>query len=248
MLLAWTMRRLAESNPSAYRDYLSTVRRITRLNAEVKGAWRSYFSLVERVTKELGREHIKDLVLSEGYSYADLEAFSSLMGSNHKELMHNIVVFEYDPRYPYESHMKTAMREFLANSERCILFTRLGSKLLEIAKDMGDVELKVMTTISTVEEGIPFNDISRLLDIIGRELESELSTWIIFYNISDLIFSIGFDKTYVFVRYLIDVVTSKGASLLILINKGAHRSEIVRTLEGLSTKIIEVLEKPKIVR
>jgi hypothetical protein len=248
MLLVWTMQRLAESDPSAYADYLRTIRRITKLNAKAKGIWRAYFSLVDRATKELGRARIRDLVLSEGYSYADLEAFSSPLGLSHDALVRNIVTLEYDPRYPYEHYVSSAMREVLANTERCILFTRLGSRVLEVAKDLGDVELKVMTTIGTIEEGIPFNDTSKLLDIVGRELESELATWIVFDNISDLVLAVGFDEAYVFARRVIDLVSSKGASLLLLMNKGAHSTEVMRTFEGLSTRIVEAAERLRLIR
>jgi hypothetical protein len=248
MLLVWTMQRLAESDPSAYADYLRTIRRVTKLNAEAKGIWRAYFSLVDRATKELGRARIRDLVLSEGYSYADLEAFSSPLGLSHDALVRNIVTLEYDPRYPYEHYVSSAMREVLANTERCILFTRLGSRVLEVAKDLGDVELKVMTTIGTIEEGIPFNDTSKLLDIVGRELESELATWIVFDNISDLVLAVGFDEAYVFARRVIDLVSSKGASLLLLMNKGAHSTEVMRTFEGLSTRIVEAAERLRLIR
>ena len=248
MLIVWTMQRLAESDPSAYADYLRTIRRVTKLNAEAKGIWRAYFSLVDRATKELGRARIRDLVLSEGYSYADLEAFSSPLGLSHDALVRNIVTLEYDPRYPYEHYVSSAMREVLANTERCVLFTRLGSRVLEVAKDLGDVELKVMTTIGTIEEGIPFNDTSKLLDIVGRELESELATWIVFDNISDLVLAVGFDEAYVFARRVIDLVSSKGASLLLLMNKGAHSTEVMRTFEGLSTRIVEAAERLRLIR
>jgi len=248
ILLVWTMQRLAESDPSAYADYLRTIRRVTKLNAEAKGIWRAYFSLVDRATKELGRARIRDLVLSEGYSYADLEAFSSPLGLSHDALVRNIVTLEYDPRYPYEHYVSSAMREVLANTERCVLFTRLGSRVLEVAKDLGDVELKVMTTIGTIEEGIPFNDTSKLLDIVGRELESELATWIVFDNISDLVLAVGFDEAYVFARRVIDLVSSKGASLLLLMNKGAHSTEVMRTFEGLSTRIVEAAERLRLIR
>lgn len=248
MLLTWLMQKLAEVDPSACTNYLRTIRRIVKLNGEVKGVWRTYNYLVERATRDLGRESIRDLVLAEGYSYVDLNAFSSTFGLSHDRLAHNITLFEYDPRYPYERYVELAMREAVANTERCTVFTRIGSKVLDMAEGLGDVELKIMATIGTLESGIPFNDTSRLLDIIGRELESELETWVLFDNVSDLVLAVGFEEAYFFIRRVIDVAVPKRASLILLMNKGAHEREIVQTFEGLSTRIIEVVERPRLVK
>lgn len=247
-LLTWLMHMLLEYDPSFYVSYLKTIRRIVKLNAEIKGVWRSYFLLIDKASKELGRKNVKDLVLSEGYSYADLDAFSSTLGLNHDKLVHNIITAEYDPRYQYEQYVGLAMREVLANTEKCVLFTRLGSRVLEVARELGEVELKVMTTINTMGEGIPFNDTSRLLDLVGRELESEFPTWVVFDNVSDLVLAVGFDEAYIFARRVIDLMASKGASLLLLMNRGAHSREVVQTIEGLSTRIIEIAERPRLVR
>jgi purine-nucleoside phosphorylase len=56
---------------------------------------------------------------------------------------------------------------------------------------------------------------------------------VVFDNLSDLVLSIGFDKTYRFVKYALEILTSPKTTVLFLLNQSAHDPQITSNLRGL---------------
>jgi len=248
-LLSWVFKNLMDRDPSYFARYIKVVRRIVMLNSGSKGILKTYVSLVNRISKEIGRAQAVDLILLEGHKVQDLDAFSSELGLTHDGILHERILVEYDPRFPYEVHINRAIDEISANTERCALFTRKGSKISKISAGIENLESRILATPGVHEEGgVPFNDITQLINAVSKSMESELETWVLFDNISDLILSAGFDQAYVFARHVTDVIASKNGSSIFLMNKAAHNPETKAAFEGLFSTIIEMREKPKLVK
>ena len=243
-LISWIAQTLASSDPTSFTKWMKTVRRIVVMNADAKGTWRTFASLANRLSKDMGRDRVRDIVLLEGSRPESLDVFSGAFGLSHEKLLHEKILVEYDPRFLYEALVTQAIEEISANTERCVVFTRRGSAIHRVAEGVGNCEVIVLATPGAQDAAsVPFNDITRIIHATGKALESELETWILFDNLSDLMFSTSFEQAYVFTRHATDVIASKNGSALFLMNKSAHSQADRAAFEGLFSKIVEIGEK-----
>lgn len=82
---------------------------------------------------------------------------------------------------------------------------------------------------------IPVSDLSVLLDAfakIPRERTRKPRT-ILFDNLSDTILMCGFDKTYRFLRFLLEAISSPKITALFIFNPSAHNPAISSSIRGL---------------
>jgi hypothetical protein len=75
-----------------------------------------------------------------------------------------------------------------------------------------------------------------LREILGRH--GDQNTLMIFDNVSELIMCVGFEKAYKFLLCAVEMVCSKPATVLFLINRGAHESQEVSRVRGLFHNIL----------
>jgi hypothetical protein len=229
--------------------WMKTIRRVAIMNGDAKGTWGTFASLASRLSKDLGRDRVKDLVLLEGSNPDRLNAFAGSFGLDHGKLLHEKTLIEYDPRFLYEALITQAIEEISANTERCIVFTRRGSAIHRVAEGVENCEVVILATPGAQNAAsVPFNDITRIIHATGKALESELETWILFDNLSDLVFSTSFEQAYVFARHATDVIASKNGSALFLLNKTAHNQETKSAFESLFSTIVEVAEGTKLIK
>jgi hypothetical protein len=248
-LISWIAQSLASSDPTSFTKWMKTVRRIVVMNADAKGTWRTFASLANRLSKDMGRDRVKDLVLLEGSRPESLNVFSGVFGLSHEKLLHEKTLIEYDPRFLYEALITQAIEEISANTERCVVFTRRGSAIHRVAASIENCEVVILATPGAQNAAsVPFNDITRIIHATGKAMESELETWILFDNLSDLMFSTSFEQAYVFARHATDVIASKNGSALFLLNKTAHNQETRSAFESLFSTIVEIAEGTKLVK
>jgi hypothetical protein len=248
-LMSWLARTLATKDPSSFEKWLRSIRRIVLLNGDAKGVWGTYVSVTNRLSTDLGRDWIRGLILLEGRGPEDLDGFSSLFGLSHGRMAHERILVEYDPRYAFEYYVGRLLDEISANTERSVVFTRGGSRTHRMATGIENAECRVLATPGLHDKGsLPFNDVTMLIDAVGKAMESEMETWVVFDNLSDLILPVGLEQAYVFARHATDLIGSKNGSAAFLLNRSAHSQADRAAFEGLFSTIVEIGEKVTLVK
>jgi len=239
---------LVKENADLFENYLGAVRRVFMLNSGAKGVWKTYYSLVDRLSTDIGRSRITRLVRMEDCRAEDLNAFSEDFGLTHDRLIRRKILFEYNPKYLYEPYVAKAVREIYANTERCVLLLRPASGILSKIPAVENVKLiPVVTMGAKPGESVSFDDVTQMINAINRSLDSEMHTWIIL-DVSDMILSTSMEQAYAFARHAIELVSAKDGSAIFMLNEPAHDLSVKTAFEGLFSTILEVAEKPRLLK
>ncbi|MFQ6074059.1 MAG: hypothetical protein ACE5KC_02455, partial [Candidatus Bathyarchaeia archaeon] len=170
------------------------------------------------------------------------DAFSKRIGVNHQGIIGRKILLEFDPVLRYEKNVKDFVVEALANHEPIALFTTRGSSIHTSLKEKRGVKFFCLTKqvsapkqLSESETLIPSSDTSLMLGFFDKTLKAHPHGIInlVFDSLSDLVLSIGFDKTYHFVRYVTEMLEPSRATALFLLNRTAHDLKVVSTLRSL---------------
>ena len=173
---------------------------------------------------------------------SELGAFSNNIRLNHQQMAGRKILLEFNPASNYEKPIQDFALEALANTEPIIIFTRLGSSIHSSLREYANVKFFCLTQQFSIpkessenEMLLPSGDTSLILDVLDKALKSnpEGSINIIFDNLSDILLSIGFDKTYRFIRYAVEMLASPRNTILFLINQTAHDPNVMSSLKGL---------------
>ncbi|MBO3832655.1 MAG: hypothetical protein FGF51_04625, partial [Candidatus Brockarchaeota archaeon] len=209
---------------------------------------KTYCSLVDRLTVETGRPRITRLVRMEDSDVRDLNAFSEAFGLTHDKLIRKKILLEYNPKYLYEPYVAKAVREIYANTERCVMLLRPASGVLSQIPALETVKIiPVVTMGAKPGESVSFDDVTQMINAINRSLDSEMHTWIIL-DISDMILSTSMEQAYAFARHAIELVSAKNASAIFMLNEPAHDLSVKTAFEGLFSTILQVAEKPRLIK
>jgi hypothetical protein len=169
-------------------------------------------------------------------------AFSKALKLDHKQMVGRKVLFEFDPASNYERGVMNFVSEAIANSEQIFVFTRKGSAIHSVLREHGNVkffyltqQLSIPKEISESELLLPSTDTSLMLGILDKTLRVYPYSVanVVFDNLSDLILSVGFDKTYSFMKYALEVLASPKTTVLFLLNKTAHDIQTTSNIRSL---------------
>lgn len=169
-------------------------------------------------------------------------SFSKTLGLNHQQMAGRKMLLEFDPASNYERVIHNFVTEALANEEPIAVFTRKGSAIHSSLVEQKAVKFFCLTQrvsvpreLSEKEMLLPSSDTSLMLNVFDKMLKAhpEGVINIVFDNLSDLVLSIGFEKTYHFMRRAVEVLASPRITALFLVNEFAHGSEVVSSLRGL---------------
>jgi hypothetical protein len=200
--------------------------------------------------RAINRENLSQRLINEFKMYTarfvDLfkraNVFSKALGLSHSDLIGRKILFEFDPASRYEKTIQNFVTEALTNVEQVTVFTRRGSALHASLSQQKTIKFFCLTQqvsvpreLSENEILLPSNDISLMLDVMDKTLKANPHDIInvIFDNLSDLVLSIGFEKTYHFTKYATEILASSGVTALFLLNASAHDSEVVHSLRSL---------------
>lgn len=167
--------------------------------------------------------------------------FSKALKLDHKQIVGRKILFEFDPASNYEKTVKEFIVEATANAEQVFVFTRKGSAIQSCLREQKakffylTQQLSVPKELSENELLLPSSDTSLILGILDKTLRAYSHSIInvVFDNLSDLILSVGFDKTYGFIKYALEVLASPKTTVLFLINKTAHDLQITSNIRSL---------------
>jgi len=176
-------------------------------------------------------------------------AFSKTFGLNHPQITGRKVLLEFDPVSHYEKVIHDFVTEALANVEPTFIFTRRGSNIHSFLSEQKAVKFFCLTqqvnvprVFSENEMLLPSNDTSLMLNALDQTLKThpDDKISIVFDSLSDLVLSFGLEKTYNFVKYAADMLSSPRITALFLLNQTAHNPNVSSSLRGLFSNQISI--------
>ncbi|MFB0501330.1 MAG: hypothetical protein ACETVP_02555, partial [Candidatus Bathyarchaeia archaeon] len=126
--------------------------------------------------------------------------------------------------------------------EPLFIFTSTNSALHSALPGAQNVKFFLLTSnassLQKINENVtllPAHDLSVLLNACVEALkeQKEKTTNILFEDISSIIIRCGFKKTYSFMNFLLEAVSSPKATALFVFNPAAHDQEIISSIRGL---------------
>ena len=171
-----------------------------------------------------------------------MDAFSKTLGLNHQQMTGRKVLLEFDPASNYEKAVQDFATEALANAEPIVVFTMRGSAIHSYLSEEKAVKFFCLTPQVSVPKEfseneilLPSNDTPLMLDVFDKTLKAHPDGVInvVFDNLSDLVLSVGFEKTYRFMRYAVEMLASPKNTVLFLLNRSAHDPKVASSLRGL---------------
>jgi len=181
-----------------------------------------------------------------------LHMFSKTLGLNHKQMAGRKVLLEFDPASHYEKAIQDFVAEALANTEQILIFTRRGSTIHSSLREHKAAKFFYLTQqfsipkeFSENEILLPSGDTPLMLSVLDKTLKAypQSAINVVFDSLSDLALSIGFEKTYSFIRYTIEMLASPRNTVLFLLNETAHDPKVASGLRSLFSDQIFFGEK-----
>ncbi len=193
------------------------------------------------------------------------DRFSRRIGVNHKQVVGRNLLLEFDPATSYEEAIRDFVLEASANAETVIVFTSKGSIIHMTLSNQGNVKFLLLSQLTSTpktdkyvdEISIPANNTSLLLDTLSKTVKShpDGNFNFVFDNLTSLILQVGFDKTYNFVRYALEMLSSIDATTIFLFNPSAHDQKIASSLRSLFSNQVdfrkgelEIIKLPELVK
>jgi hypothetical protein len=171
-----------------------------------------------------------------------MDSFSRSIGLDHEQLLGRKVLLEFDPASNYEKVIDSLAKENMANVEPIFAFTSNTSPLhMHLAKQLSVkfflTSISTSTPKSTSENTVllPAKNAPLILDALSKVLEiyAESNVCFVFDILSELLTTIGREKTFTFLRYALDMLSSEKITSLFLLNTSAHQTEEVSHLRNL---------------
>ena len=153
------------------------------------------------------------------------------------------ILFEFDATSNYEEAVEDFVFESRSYGESVAVFTRRGGSLQSALTRQRGIRLFYLTAQTSVPTAgafgneilLPLNNTSLSLEALNQMVYTNPhgNVSIVFDSLSGLILSIGFEKTYNFVCYALEMLASERITALFLLNPHAHDPKVVSSLRGL---------------
>ncbi len=162
-------------------------------------------------------------------------------GVTHDQLAGKKILLEVDPTISYHTALLSFASEVVGMEQQLVIFTSRNSALHTSLSDER-VAFFLLTPktssskkISKSEVLVPISDLSILLDAFIKVTRTNNGkpVTILFDNLSDTILMCGFEKTYKFLRFLLETLSSPEITTLFIFNPTAHDSATSSSIRGL---------------
>jgi len=177
--------------------------------------------------------------------YAD--AFSKRIGMPHQKLLGRKFLLEFDPVSDYEKVVDHLARESMANVEPIFVFTPSTSPIHEYLANQSAIKF-FLTSLSTstpksISENkvlLPAKNTPLILDTLNKVLETnaDANVCFVFDILSELLTTIGQERTFTFLRHALDMLSSEKTTSLFLLNTSAHELEVVSRVRTLFPNLL----------
>jgi len=169
-------------------------------------------------------------------------SFSELIGLDHRGLVGRNILLEFDPSSNYEKVVDRLAKESMANVEPFFVFTSNASPLhAYLAKQptirffLTSISTSTPEAVSENEVLLPAKSVPLILDTLSKVLETYTSAnvCVVFDILSELLTIMGREKTFTFLRYALNMLSSEKITSLFLLNSSAHEPKIVSQMKSL---------------
>jgi hypothetical protein len=152
------------------------------------------------------------------------------------------IILEFDPSSHYEKLVQDFITEALVNSEPIVVFTRKGSPVYSHIREQSAIRFFCLSRqisspriFSETEVHLPSDNTPLILSVFDKLLRShpEQKINLVFDNLSDLILSVGFEKTYKFMRSATEILAPATVTAVFLLNRYAHDPGVKSSLNAL---------------
>jgi len=184
------------------------------------------------------------------------DSFSGSFGMTHQQMIGKKMLLEIDPTGDYQKAFDDFIFEAKNNGEKLFIFTSANSNLHSKFSGIENVEFFLLASkassiqqMSEKETLLPASDLSILLNtFIGiQDVKMKKTINILFDNLSDAILLCGFEKTYKFIRWLLETTSSSKATTLFVFNPTAHDPATSSSIRGLfHTRLAYAKGGPKV--
>ena len=171
------------------------------------------------------------------------DRFSKRIGVSHGYMVGRNLLLEFDPASNYEEAIQDFVLEASANAESVIVFTNKGGTLHTLLNQRENVRFLLLTNLVSTSKNnrhseevlLPANNTSLFLDALNKAVKSHQdgNFSFVFDNLTSLILQVGFEKSYSFVRYALEILSSTSATSIFLFTPSAHDQKIASSLRSL---------------
>jgi hypothetical protein len=146
-----------------------------------------------------------------------IDTFSELFGMTHQQMIGKKMLLEIDPTSDYHKALLNFASEARNSNEPLFIFTSTNSALHSALPGAENVKFFLLTSnassLQKINENVtllPAHDLSILLNASVEALKEQKEKTInmLFENISSIIIRCGFKKTYSFMNFLLEAVSS----------------------------------------
>ncbi|MBI2184620.1 MAG: hypothetical protein HYU39_06640 [Thaumarchaeota archaeon] len=169
--------------------------------------------------------------------------FSSRLGVSGSQILGKKMLLEFDPSSSFERIVKDFVYESLSASLLALVLTRRGSPVHLALEDQPQVRFLCLTpSVSYPQQGaserellLPSEDLSIVLGAMDKALSAEpdAKITIVVDSLSGIIISSGFEKTYSFLVYSLELLSNPRVTALYLLNPSANDPKNVSTIRAL---------------
>jgi hypothetical protein len=193
---------------------------------------------IAEILKAFGGDRVAPTKLIDLIEWKD--AFSKSVGLTHEQMLGHKFLVEFDPTSTYEKPIRDFVKEALANVESILIYTPRGS-VIHASLAEQPIDFFLMSSVSAPkmitenEMLLPANNPTLILDSFNKVLETHTSTnvCLVFDSLSELLISVGLEKTYKFTKYALEMLAPQWATVLFLFNPNAHDPKTVSSLKSL---------------
>jgi len=152
------------------------------------------------------------------------------------------ILLEFDPVSDYEKVVDRLAKESIANVEPIFIFTSSTSPIRTHLAEQPAIKF-FLTSLSTsipkstseTEVLLPAKNTHLILDTLSKVLETyaDANVCFVFDILSELLTTIGREKTFTFLRHALELLSSEKTTSLFLLNPSAHETEVVSRVKML---------------
>lgn len=193
---------------------------------------------IAEILKAFGGDRVAPTALIDLIEWKN--AFSKSVGLTHEQMLGRKFLVEFEPTSTYEKPIRDFVKEALANVEPILIFTPRGS-VIHTSLAEQPINFFLMSSVSApkmITENeilLPANNPTLILDSFNKVLETHTGTnvCLVFDSLSELLISVGLEKTYKFTKYALEMLAPQWATVLFLFNPNAHDLKTVSSLKSL---------------
>ncbi len=173
--------------------------------------------------------------------------FSKMLGINHQQMTGRKILFEFDPTSCFEEAIQDFATESLANVEPIFVFTPSTGPIHSYLAKQSTIKFFLTSIVVSIPKSksenevlLPAKNTPLILEAVNKVLETHenANVCFVFDILSDLLTTVEPEKTFTFLRHVLDMLSSKKVTGLFLLNTSAHQAEVVSRVRGLFNNLL----------